>query len=159
MYVFKEILLSWQQIVRIWISITSVYSSKSSVELTTLYYFLVPFPTLTAWLAINSTTKYEYNTYNVLPLRKDKLRIIHTFPLLELLVLNKTPRWVFNIISPNLCYRYQYTSHSGNIAWIPMQIPSYIQLFYILCRFVFPLFVSPLSSLCIQSFHIKWRST
>ena len=39
-----------------------------------------------------STTTYEYNTYIVLPLRKDKLRIIHTFPLLELLVLNKTPR-------------------------------------------------------------------
>ena len=27
-----------------------MYSSKSSVELTTLYYFLMPFPALTAWL-------------------------------------------------------------------------------------------------------------
>ena len=40
----------------------NVYSSKSSIELTTLYYYLVPFLALSAWLTNQSTTTYTYNT-------------------------------------------------------------------------------------------------
>jgi len=45
-----------------------MYSSKSSVELTTLYYSLVSFLALNCMTDHQSKTTYEYNTYIVLPL-------------------------------------------------------------------------------------------
>ena len=41
-----------------------MYSSKSSVELSTLDCFLVSFPALTVWLTTQSTTTYEFNVNN-----------------------------------------------------------------------------------------------